>query len=192
VYLLVQDHPLSAAVAESGVDGGCARRGRRVIVRDIDTTPKRNIKMKKLVSTLLLSASLLVPVALSPVARAEKRAVNACGCYGEADSCVCEKKAKCGCPGECEPKGCEADRQKQMQKEIEAETKRAKEEEKARNKPKEEAKDDDEGSDKAAKKPAVKPMSAKDKKQFLKLLEAYLAEHPEAANKMLSEVRSEL
>ena len=35
-------------------------------------------------------------------------------------------------------------------------------------------------------------MNAKDKKQFLKLLEAYLAEHPEATNKMLSEVRSEL
>jgi hypothetical protein len=35
-------------------------------------------------------------------------------------------------------------------------------------------------------------MNPKDKKQFLKLLEAYLAEHPEAANKMLSEVRSEL
>ena len=35
-------------------------------------------------------------------------------------------------------------------------------------------------------------MNAIQKKQFLKLLEAYLDEHPEAANKMLSEVRSEL
>jgi hypothetical protein len=35
-------------------------------------------------------------------------------------------------------------------------------------------------------------MTAVTKKQFLKLLDAYLAEHPEAQNKMLSEVRAEL
>jgi hypothetical protein len=110
---------------------------------------------------------------------------------------MCEKKAKCGCPGECEPKGCEAERQKQLQKEIDAETKRAKEEEKARSKPKDQAKSEGDDSDSAAsdkggKKPAVRAMNASQKKQFLKLLEAYLAEHPEAANKMLSELRSEL
>lgn len=145
--------------------------------------------MKKLISLLLLSASLVLP---AQVARAEKRTTNACGCYGEGDSCTCEKKAKCGCPGECEPKGCEVERQKQLQKEIEVETKRAKEEEQARAKPKEQAKSEEDDADKGAKKPAVRPMNAKDKKQFLKLLEAYLAEHPEATNKMLSEVRSEL
>ena len=145
--------------------------------------------MKKLVSALLLSASLALP---AQMARAEKHPTNACGCYGEANSCTCERKAKCGCPGECEPKGCEEERQKQLQKEIEAETKRAKEEEKAHAKPKEQAKAEEDDSDKGAKKPAVRPMNAKDKKQFLKLLEAYLAEHPEATNKMLSEVRSEL
>lgn len=152
--------------------------------------------MKKLLSILLLSASFLVPATSAQVARAEKRPVNACGCSGEGDSCICEKKAKCGCPGECEPKGCEAERQKQLQKEIDAETKRAKEDEKARNKPKEEAKSDDDSAssaaDKGGKKSAVRPMNAKETKQFLKLLEAYLAEHPEAATKMLSEVRSEL
>ena len=151
--------------------------------------------MKNLISTLLLSLSLVLPVTFA--ARAEKRPVNACGCYGEAGSCICEKKSKCGCPGECEPKGCEAERQKQLQKEIDAETKRAKEEEKARNKPLEQAKSEGDDSDsaaadKGAQKPAVRPMSAIQKKQFLKLLEAYLAEHPEANNKMLSEVRSEL
>jgi hypothetical protein len=145
--------------------------------------------MKKLISSLLLCASLVLP---AQVVRAEKHPTNACGCYGESDSCTCEKTAKCGCPGECEPKGCEVERQKQLQKEIDAETKRAKEEEKAHAKPKEQAKAEEDDSDKGAKKPAVRPMNAKDKKQFLKLLEAYLAEHPEATNKMLSEVRSEL
>jgi hypothetical protein len=146
-------------------------------------------QMRKVISALLLSASLVLSV---QVAHAEKRATNACGCYGEADSCTCEKKAKCGCPGECEPKGCEAERQKVLQKEIDAETKRAKEDEQARSKPKEQAKAEEDAADKEAKKPAVRAMNPKEKKQFLKLLEAYLAEHPEAANKMLSEVRSEL
>jgi len=35
-------------------------------------------------------------------------------------------------------------------------------------------------------------MTAAAKKQFLKLLEAYLAEHPEAQNKMMYEVQAEL
>jgi len=152
--------------------------------------------MKRLLSTLVLSASFLLPVTSAQVARAEKRPLNACGCSGEGDSCICEKKAKCGCPGECEPKGCEAERQKQLQKEIDAETKRAKEQEKAQSKTKDQAKSDDDSesatADKGSKKSAVRPMNASQKKQFLKLLEAYLAEHPEAANKMLSEVRSEL
>jgi hypothetical protein len=153
--------------------------------------------MKKLISTLLLSISLVLPATSAQVARAEKRTLNACGCSGEGDYCICEKKSKCGCPGECEPKGCEAERQKQLQKEIDAETKRAKEDEKARNKPKDQAKSEDDDTDSAAaekggKKPVVRAMNASQKKQFLKLLEAYLAEHPEAANMMLSEVRSGL
>jgi hypothetical protein len=147
--------------------------------------------MKKLVSALVFSASLVLPVTFAQVARAEKHPTNACGCYGEVDSCICEKKAKCGCPGECEPKGCEVERQKQLQKEIDAETKRAKEDEQAQAKAKE-AKAEGDDADKDAKKPAVRPMNPKEKKQFLKLLETYLAEHPEAANKMLSEVRAEL
>jgi len=141
-----------------------------------------------------------LPTTSAQVARAEKRPVNACGCSGEGDSCICQKTAKCGCPGECEPKGCEVERQKQLQKEIDVETKRAKEDEKARSRPKDRPKSDDDGSDSATsdkggkgeQKSAVRPMNVKDRKQFLKLLEAYLAEHPEAANKMLSEVRSEL
>ena len=149
--------------------------------------------MKTMVTTLALAAGLIVLAAGGPSAGATKRPLNACGCYGEAGNCVCERKAKCGCPGECEPKGCEEARQKQMQKEIEAETKKAKEAEqkaKAGEEAKDPAKAEEEKA--AAKKSAVKPMTAAVKKQFKKLLEAYLAEYPEAQNKMLSEVRAEL
>jgi hypothetical protein len=148
--------------------------------------------MKKLWTTLALALALIVPTAgAKPAQAAGKHPVNACGCYGEANSCICERKAKCGCPGECEPKGCEEARQKQMQKEIDVETKKAKEQEEAR-KPKDEAKGEEAAEKDKAAKPAVKPMTAVQKKQFLKLLETYLAEHPEAQNKMLSEVRAEL
>ena len=148
--------------------------------------------MKSIVSTLALALALILPAAGGNLARAaDKHPLNACGCYGEANHCTCTKKAKCGCPGECEPKGCEEARQKEMQKEIDVETKKAKEQEAARAKANQ-PKDEQEEADKAAKaKPAGKPMTAVQKKQFLKLLEAYLAEHPEAQNKMLSEVQAE-
>ena len=149
--------------------------------------------MKHIISTLVLAMALVLPGAGGNRARAEKHPVNACGCYGDATHCTCERKAKCGCPGECEPKGCEEARQKEMQKEIDVETKKAKEQEQARAKAAEPKGEEEESGDKGkAKAPAVKPMTAAAKKQFLKLLEAYLAEHPEAQNKMLSEVRAEL
>jgi hypothetical protein len=148
--------------------------------------------MKNIASTLVLALTLVLPALGGNRARAEKHQLNACGCYGDSNHCTCEKKAKCGCPGECEPKGCEEARQKELQKEIEAETKKAKEQEAAREKAAE-PKSDEESAEKAKPKtPPVKPMTASAKRQFLKLLEAYLAEHPEAQNKMLSEVRAEL
>lgn len=156
----------------------------------------RKMTMKNLISMLALTTMLGLPAVGASPARAEKAPLNACGCRGEGNNCTCEKKAKCGCPGECEPKGCEEARQKQLQKEIDEETKRAKEAEKAHNKSKDEGKaaaDDDENAKApAAKAPAVKPMSAKEKKQFGKLISAYLAEHPEGKNKMLWEVLGEL
>ncbi len=151
--------------------------------------------MKHIISILALGVVLVLPSAGGNQAHAEKK-LNACGCYGEGSNCTCTRKAKCGCPGECEPKGCEEARQKQLQKEIDAETKKAKEDEAAR-KPKEAKptdEDEEEAGDKgkASKTPAVKPMTAAMKKQFSKLLDAYLAEHPESKNKMLWEVRGEL
>jgi hypothetical protein len=151
--------------------------------------------MKKLVWTLIVSMPLVLPLSAQNLARAEKHQTNACGCYSLNNTCFCEKKAKCGCPGECEPKGCEEDRTKQMQKEIEEETRKAKEAEKTQSKPKEEGKpaaDADEDGAKAAKAKDAHKMTPAQKKQLSKLLEAYLAEHPEAANLMLSEIRGTL
>jgi hypothetical protein len=149
--------------------------------------------MKTIISILALAVALVLPAAGGNSARAEKKPLNACGCYGEGNNCTCERKAKCGCPGECEPKGCEEARQKQLQKEIDVETKKAKESEEA-HKPKAEAKPADEEGDeaKANKAPAVKPMTPAMKKQLAKLIDAYLAEHPEWKNKMLWEVRGDL
>jgi hypothetical protein len=60
--------------------------------------------------------------------------VNACGCYHDArGACVCtDKKGKCECPGECEPVGCGAKRDKEMEREMAAEIKRAQADEKKR------------------------------------------------------------
>ena len=117
---------------------------------------------------------------------------NACGCYSDSTgACYCGKKTKCGCPGECEPKGCEEKRAKQMEKEIAAETKKATSGNqgagKSRAKGKEES-SSNEGEAEAPKKKA-KPLSAGQKKELVKLLDAYLAEHPEGKSQTISEVR---
>jgi hypothetical protein len=83
--------------------------------------------MKNILSILAIAIALVLPADGSNLAHAQKKTLNACGCYGDGVNCTCERKAKCGCPGECEPKGCEEKRQKEMQKEIDAETKKAKE-----------------------------------------------------------------
>jgi hypothetical protein len=55
-----------------------------------------------------------------------KHEVNACGCYKDgAGACFCGKKGKCACPGDCEPKGCEAKRNKEIEQQVAAETKKA-------------------------------------------------------------------
>jgi hypothetical protein len=147
--------------------------------------------MKKIISMLALAGVLVLPSVGGNFALADKKPLNACGCYGEGNNCTCTHKAKCGCPGECEPKGCEEARQKQMQKEIDEETKKAKAAEEA-HKAKEAKATADDDDDAKAKAPAVKPMTPAMKKQFAKLIDAYLAEHPDNKNKMLWEVRDEM
>jgi hypothetical protein len=163
-----------------------------------------------LISNVVTLALLLLAVPAQNVAHAAGKSLNACGCYTENETCYCEKKAKCGCPGECEPKGCEVERQKKFQKEIEAETKRAAEEAEAAAKaraPKVVEKSEEEQTDKASPPPApendlppaphqgktpVRRMAPAQKKMLLKLLDAYLAEHPDAARQTLSDVRGAL
>jgi hypothetical protein len=70
----------------------------------------------------------------APAASTPAEPVNACGCYKDGKgACVCtDKKAKCDCPGECEPVGCAAKREQEMEREMAAEVKRAQEDEKRR------------------------------------------------------------
>jgi hypothetical protein len=169
--------------------------------------------MPRILANISILAALFLTAANGNVARAEGRTLNACGCYTENETCFCEKKAKCGCPGECEPKGCEVERQKKFQKEIEAETKRAAEEAEAAAKargPKvddtakaeEKAEEKDAAAAKAAAEPAKAPaagktapvhkMTAAQEKQLLRLLDAYVAEHPGASGRTATEIRGEL
>jgi hypothetical protein len=120
---------------------------------------------------------------------------NKCGCYKDtAGTCFCAKKGKCGCPGECEPKGCEEQRDKEIQKEIDAETKKA---EASQNKRQGDDEDGDNGAkaerEPAKAAPAAHPkMSAAQAKQLAKLIDLYLADHPEARGKPIEDVRGDI
>jgi hypothetical protein len=119
---------------------------------------------------------------------------NKCGCYKDtAGTCFCAKKGKCGCPGECEPKGCEEQRDKEIQKEIEAETKKAEASQSKRS-----AGGDNESSkdDREATRPAPSAahgkLSAAQAKQLAKLIDLYLADHPDARGKTVEDVRNDV
>jgi hypothetical protein len=117
---------------------------------------------------------------------------NNCGCYKDGATCFCDKKAKCGCPGDCEPKGCEEQRDKALQKEIDAETKKAaasgqRSSEGSEESPK--AKREESAAPRAA---PVHKMTAAQSKQLAKLLDAYLADHPEARGKSIEDVRNDV
>ena len=116
---------------------------------------------------------------------------NSCGCYKDGATCYCDKKAKCGCPGDCEPKGCEAQRDKELQKEIDAETKKA-----AASGHKTPASDEESPKSKreesAATKASSHKMTAAQSKQLAKLLDLYLADHPDARGRSIEDVRSDV
>jgi hypothetical protein len=134
-------------------------------------------------------------ISLSGGRAAAEATPNKCGCYKDtAGTCFCAKKGKCGCPGECEPKGCEEQRDKEIQKEIDAETKKAEASEHKRPS----GDDDGDNGAKAEREPA-KPapaahakMSAAQAKQLAKLLDLYLADHPDARGKAIEDVRSDI
>jgi hypothetical protein len=140
---------------------------------------------------------------------------NKCGCYKNASGvCFCDKKAKCGCPGDCEPKGCDAAREKQIQKEIDAETKKAAEAgrrhvpaEKSSSKSDKGDKGSGEETSKASREsheslkpaaatepapPSGKKLNAAQVKQLVKLLDQYFAESPDARAKNAEDLRNEL
>ena len=125
---------------------------------------------------------------------------NKCGCYKDgAGTCFCDKKAKCGCPGDCEPKGCEEQRDKELQKEIDAETKKAAASDHKRSSGGSSAgSSSDEESPQKEESSSVKAaggghkMTAAQSKQLAKLLDLYLADHPEARGKSIEDVRGDV
>jgi hypothetical protein len=133
--------------------------------------------------------SVLVVSLAGAVGAAPER--NNCGCYKDGATCFCDKKAKCGCPGDCEPKGCEEQRDKELQKEIDAETKKAaasghKSSGGAEESPKAKK---EEGAAKAS---SGHKMTAAQSKQLAKLLDVYLGDHPEARGKSIEDVRNDV
>jgi hypothetical protein len=115
---------------------------------------------------------------------------NKCGCYKDgAGTCFCDKKAKCGCPGDCEPKGCEAQRDKELQKEIDAETKKAAA---SGHSKKPVAEEESSQKAEAPAKASGHKMTAAQSKQLAKLLELYLNDHPEARGRSVEDVRGDL
>jgi hypothetical protein len=149
---------------------------------------------------LTLVACVAAALARGNTARAAEpgEGVNACGCRKDsAGLCYCDRKAKCGCPGECEPKGCEEKRNKELEKEIELETKKAK-----ASAGKERAVDTDEGqprqptrAEAAAPTPKKHPehhMTIAERRELQRLLDLYVAEHPEARQKSIEETRAAL
>jgi len=129
---------------------------------------------------------------LGPGARAEQR--NKCGCYrDDGGICYCDKKAKCGCPGECEPKGCEEQRSRELQKQIDAETKKA--EESGHRKRSGDENGDNGSTQESTKAPtraASHKMSASQSKELARLIDLYLADHPDSRGRSLEEVRGDL
>ena len=161
---------------------------------------------------LVLAAALLTPAILvwrgSGRAQAAEGTPNACGCYQDATgSCYCGKKARCGCPGECEPKGCEEKREKELRKEIDAETKKAQEAGRRYSKTSDEngasrtaaaeqrqGDGDDRGhKTKAGKeRKATAHLTAGQRKELLRLLDLYAAEHADQAGRTIDQLRAEL
>jgi hypothetical protein len=161
------------------------------------------LRVLKLVGKVLgavlpaFALALVIGLASGNALGAEK---NKCGCYRDSGgTCYCDKKAKCGCEGDCEPKGCEAAREKQIQKEIDAETKRAADRERASKASSDTEKPETDGDKDKEKKAdaegvaaAGKKLSAAQTKQLAKLIDAYLAAHPDGGGKSIADVRAEL
>ncbi|HZL20816.1 MAG TPA: hypothetical protein VFG23_23990 [Polyangia bacterium] len=149
-------------------------------------------------SLLGIAVGLAALISLSTGRAAAEGTPNKCGCYKDsAGTCFCAKKGKCGCPGDCEPKGCEEQRDKEIQKEIDAETKKAEASQNKRSAGDQDGDNGDNGA-KAEREPARPARAARPKlspaqaKQLAKLIDLYLVDHPDARGKAIEDVRSDM
>ena len=133
---------------------------------------------------LILFVALVLPSSQSRAAEP-----NACGCtQTDSGACICDKKARCGCPGQCEPRGCEAQREKTFQRELDAETRKARETDRQRTAGKDEVKP-------KAPAPAPRPahdMTSLQQKELVRLLDLYFAAHPDARSASAGELRNQI
>ena len=161
----------------------------------------------QIVLALLAASAVGIIVALLVAATPAHAAngLNACGCReGAPGQCICEKKSRCGCPGECEPKGCEEKRAKQLEKEIQAETRKAEEAQRRQRVRQEEPEEDSPPrggrepaeQNRTVERPAPKvkivKMTPAQKRDLAKLLEVYVAEHPEGKSQTAEEIKRNL
>jgi len=134
---------------------------------------------------------LCVAVALA-AGRARAGERNACGCtQTDSGACLCDKKARCGCPGQCEPRGCEAQRERSFQRELDAETRKARDADRQRSAGKADA------SPKAAPPPPPPPRATRDmtslqQKELVRLLDLYFAAHPDARSASAGALRDQI
>jgi len=139
-----------------------------------------------IVSRYFVGMILFVALAL-PSWRTRAAERNACGCtQTDSGACICEKKAQCGCPGQCEPRGCEAQREKTFQRELDAETRKVREADRQHAAGKDEAK---------PKAPAPRPtrdMTSVQQKELVRLLDLYFAAHPDARSASAGELRNQI
>jgi hypothetical protein len=116
--------------------------------------------------------------------------LNSCGCrQNSAGVCYCDPKSKCGCPGECEPKGCAEKRDRQFKKEIDEETRRAKVGEAKQPSQEHEVRAVAEAPTHAR---VVPRLSAPERRSLGRLLDRYIAEHPETGARTVDELRASL
>ncbi len=127
-------------------------------------------------------AFVFVAALLVGAARGHAEDRNKCGCYKDGPTCYCDKQAKCGCPGECEPRGCEEKRERELNKEIEEETKKASSGQKRTGA----------AEERAPARPAKPKLSAAQAKQLAKLIDLFLADHPDARGRSVEDVRNQL
>jgi hypothetical protein len=134
-------------------------------------------------------AMVFVAALLVGAARGHAEDRNKCGCYKDGATCYCDKQARCGCPGECEPKGCEEKRNRELEKQIEAETKKASSQAASGQK---KSGHDHGGEAGAPAHPAKPKMTAAQSKQLAKLIDLFLADHPDARGRSIEDVRNDL